>query len=131
MTYVCFLMEFMIFFYNYNNMIVEAFSNTTNIEYNDTIHSYTIKDNSFFSFLFTRTIYEKDSSIDEINSLREQADITTLTNADIEKLYSYAKIKFNYSKTIADFKKDKLKDIFHNTELNIPFLIVSAYNQKN
>lgn len=112
-------------------MIVEAFTNTTNIEYNETTHSYTIKDNSIFSFLFTKTIYEKDSSIDEINSLREQADITTLTTADIEKLYSYAKTKFNYSKSIIEFKKDKLTNIFPNSQLNIPSLIVAAYNQKN
>ena len=119
-------------------MILEYFENNKNnsIEYNEESAMFKIKiknnKNLFNIFgLGNMSIYEKDSSINTINQLKQEADKTTLTEDDINVLYNFAKRGFNYKGSIDAFKNDKLKDIFvgmDEEQLSIHKLAPMAYD---
>ena len=115
-------------------MIIEHYENTSNnnIKYDEDSGKFTIK-NKFLWFLNigNEEIFEKDISISKINSIKEQADKTTLTDYDINILYQFAKLQFNYTKSKDEFTNIPIKQIFKGLEdakLMTNELMPLAYN---
>jgi hypothetical protein len=112
-------------------MITEHFESNSNIKYDESTSSFETKNNSLLGFLnfSDNKVYEKNIGITKINELRESAEATTLTNYDIELLYSYAKKKFNYNNSKYAFLNTPLKDIYINDkDPTISKLMIAAYD---
>ncbi|QKF94379.1 hypothetical protein QKU48_gp0921 [Fadolivirus algeromassiliense] len=119
-------------------MILEHFEDNKDkdVNYNEDQGMFTIKGNSLLNiFGFGNTnIYEKDISISKINDLKKQADMTTLTDYDINILYNFAKKEFNFNGLLDDFKTTNIKDVFKNIKdenLMAHKLVEMAYDYDN
>lgn len=119
-------------------MIIEHFEDNKNknITFDEDNGIFTIKNESLLGLfnLGNTHIYEKDSSINKINELRELSENTTLTNYDINMLYEFAKIEFNYAKDKDIFVNEPLKNVFitlNNNKLMIHKLMPMAYDYLN
>lgn len=96
-------------------MIFEHYENTTNlpVDYDEDKGKFTVKNKFLWFFNVGDTnIDEKDLSIRKINEMKEQADKTTLSDYDINILYQFAKLQFNYTGSQDDFIVTPLKDLF-------------------
>lgn len=114
---------------------IEHFEDNKNkdVTYDEDKGMFTIKKKLFLGLLNlgNANVYEKDSTITKINELRESSESTTLTKYDIDKLYDYAKLGFNYTGDRAAFEHVVLKDIFiglNDNKLMIHKLMPQAYD---
>jgi len=79
------------------------------IKYDENIGQFIIKDKIFSS----KQIDEKDLSINKINELKEKAELSILTQEDIDMLYSFYCHEFNNHGIDKDnFVNIPLKDLF-------------------
>jgi len=88
------------------------------IEYNVKTGLYTIKDNYMYGMLNfgKHYMYEKDMSIMAINEIRMRANLSTLTNSDIDMLYYYSQNHFKTPYSRQDFENQPLKNLFPNLD---------------
>ncbi len=82
--------------------------------------------NKFYT-IKNKKVMENNLSINRNNELRKIANVTTLTNDDIELLYKYAKLKNKNIQNKNQFLNEPLKIIFPNNE-SINQLMVLAHN---
>ena len=78
--------------------------------------------------------FEKDMSIDEINTLKQSLKLTTLGEYDIELLKNLAHKEFGYKLSDLEFTKTPLKNIFvgmSDDNLTIGKLMIMSYDFKN
>lgn len=100
-------------------------------EYNEDTGQFITRDRFFFGLLQSKnTIYEKDLSINKINELKEQAHKTTFTDEDLDVLYKFASLEFNFSRDRKTFREIPIKDIFKvsDDQLILNKLVPMAYN---
>jgi hypothetical protein len=116
-------------------MILEHFENGSNqdIAYDEDKGMFITKDKSLLKLFNMGNvhIYDKNISINKINELRETSNNTTLTNCDIDMLYKFASIEFNYDKDKNAFVNEPLKNIFGtlgNDKLIVSKLIMTAFD---
>ena len=128
-------------------MIIEFFEDNKNknITFNEDTGEFTIKNNQLGSNQFGGSllrmfnlgnthIFEKDCSINKINELRESSENTTLTKYDIDMLYEFAKLEFNYTKNENEFSNEPLKNVFttlSSDKLMIHKLMPMSYDYLN
>lgn len=84
-----------------------------NINYDEDTGKFIIKDHVLWVIPYNKEIMEKDLSIIEINNLKSKADMTVLSNYDIDMLHKFAQTKFNYQETKDQFVRAPLKHHFH------------------
>ncbi len=82
--------------------------------------------NKFYTIKNTK-MKEVNISINKNNELRKLANVTTLTNDDINLLYSYAKLKYKNKQNKMQFLNEPLKFIFP-VDSSINQLMVLAHN---
>ncbi len=82
--------------------------------------------NKFYTIKNTK-VKEINISINKNNELRKLANVTTLTNDDINLLYSYAKLKYKNKQNKIQFLNEPLKVIFP-VDSSINQLMVLAHN---
>ena len=104
-----------------------------NVTYDEDKGMFIIKKKLFLGLLNlgNANIFERDSTITKINELRESSESTTLTKYDIDKLYDYARLGFNYAGNRVVFEHVVVKDIFvglSNDKLMIHKLMPQAYD---
>ncbi len=88
-------------------------STNNNINYDEDTGKFIIKDQVLWIIPNNKEIMEKDLSIIDINDLKGKADMTILSNYDIDMLYKFAQMKFNYQGTKDQFMHTPLKQHFH------------------
>jgi hypothetical protein len=101
---------------------IEPFTSTNNskIYYDENVGMFVKKNKSLLGLfnLDNKYSYEKDMSISKINEMREMSEITTLTKGDIDLLYEFAQMEFNYEKDLQKFMSEPLTKIFHGMDQN-------------
>ena len=116
---------------------IEYFENENkDVVYNEDNGMFTILNKSFFGLLNLGNthVYDKDVSINKMNELKELSENTTLTEYDIDILYEFAKLEFNYQQDKNAFVNEPLKNIFvtlSNDKLMIHKLMPMAYDYLN
>lgn len=106
------------------------------VSYNEDYGMFMFKRKILGLFYIDDTIvYERNISINEDNRLRKLANITVLTESDIDLLYQFAVKEFNYKGNRYDFEDMPLKNIFIGLDnfnnfnnLTMDKLIVLAYD---
>ncbi|ARF09619.1 hypothetical protein Indivirus_1_242 [Indivirus ILV1] len=83
-----------------------------NIDYDEDKGKFIIKNKILWIIPNNQEIFEKDLSILKINDLKSKADMTTLSDYDIDMLYRFAKIKFNYHGTKDQFISTPMVQLF-------------------
>lgn len=100
-------------------------------DYNEDTGVFTIGDPILFGlFQSKKNISEKDLTINRINELKEQANKTTFTNEDLDVLYKFASLEFNFNKDRKTFREIQIKEIFKvsDDKLILNKLVPMAYD---
>lgn len=100
-------------------------------EYDEDTGIFTIREKYLFGLWhYKKTVMEKDLNINQINIMKEQAHKTTFTDDDIDVLYKFASLEFNFNKDRKTFREIPIKEIFNvsNDQLILNKLVPMAYN---
>ena len=100
-------------------------------DYNEDTGVFTIREPVLFGlFQSKKNISEKDLTIIKINELKEKAHKTTFTNEDLDVLYKFASLEFNFNKDRKTFQEIPIKDIFKvsDDQLILNKLVPMAYD---
>jgi len=101
------------------------------VDYDEDKGNFIIKNKLLWIIPQNKEIMEKDLTVDQINELKQKADKTTLTNYDIDILYQFAKMKFNYTGSKNEFTKIPIVQLFpglHNSKLKTNEIMPLAYD---
>jgi len=101
------------------------------MEYDEDTGLFTSKEPYFFGLLqYKKIIYEKDLTINKINEMKEQSNKTTFTDEDLDILYKFASLEFNFGKDRKTFKEIPIKNIFqlNDDQLILNKLVPMAYD---
>ena len=101
------------------------------VDYDEDKGNFIIKNKLLWIIPQNKEIMEKDLTVDQINELKQKADKTTLTNYDIDILYQFAKMKFNYTGSKSEFTKIPIVQLFpglHNSKLKTNEIMPLAYD---
>ena len=101
------------------------------VDYDEDKGNFIIKNKLLWIIPQNKEIMEKDLTIGKINELKQKADKTTLTNYDIDILYQFAKMKFNYTGSKNEFTKIPIVQLFpglHNSKLKTNEIMPLAYD---
>lgn len=103
------------------------------VQYDEDKGIFTIKSDSILNYIGigNTILHEKDLSIRKINELKEQADMTTLGDHDIDMLYDFTNLEYGSGLDRNQFIDKPLKEIYpdmSNDKLMVHKLMIVAYD---